>query len=154
MLLRFFLLLPVFLFFTLNFSFADVLPLLDSDKLQALDPGRRVSLVKMLDNGGFLCISEGAPSEDKKIILLYPSGAIQRRITLKGERVDYVASSDLGGRVLLYSQDNYTFKIFEVLKNKIIPVISKQPDSGGFALYGGGRSVSYTHLTLPTIYSV
>lgn len=108
--------------------------------IQKLDPGGKVFLAQILDNGDFLFISKDAGDQETKLLRVSPYGRRLGRTNLPFGEVEYVQALPGGGKVLIYSQRRYSFSLLEIGRSRWSTLESQSGSEPGFALFGGKKS--------------
>jgi len=121
--------------------FADEALLITEGQLQALEPGREISINRILNDGNLLCVAGSGKGQNIKILLVNPaSKKILNSVKIPIKSLNYIASNCDGSRVIAYSQFAGKFCVADVRNGKAWVLFKRERDKPGFALYGDKKS--------------
>lgn len=111
------------------------------EQMQKLDPGRKVSLLKITDDGEFLMISgEKGKQEEVRILVVARRGWLKRTLSMPVKGVEYAASNPAGRKVMVYSPHLRSFYLGDTWRKKWKLIFRRKSTVRGFALFEGSSS--------------
>ena len=113
--------------------------LLSSEQIQKLDKKGRVHLLKILDSGEMIFLSQRYEDENR-LLVSSRSGRIRKWFKLPTKEIDYIVCSEDGKNVALYSQDSLEFFYLHGRRMKSKSIFRYETGKKGFALYGKEKS--------------
>jgi hypothetical protein len=123
--------------------FAQENPVLTAGEMQNLDPGRNVSLVKILDDGRLLLVSENPSGQDVRLIFTSSGGKLRRHVDVPIGGVEYITTNSDGEKIVIFSKERFSFYSYDSWRRKWKLFMSRQEAGAGFALFGGRKSMMF-----------
>ena len=122
-------------------SFAKERLLITEGQLQALEPGREVSINRILDDGNLLCVVGTGKGQNVKLLILNPlNKKVLKSVEVPLKTINYVASNSDGSAVIVYSQYQAEFYVANVKNGTSKLLFKREKGKPGFSLYSERRS--------------
>ncbi len=110
-------------------------------QLQALEPGREVSINRILEDGNLLCAVGTGKGQDVRVIIVDSA----TRKTIKSvdvpmKTLTYIASNASGSYAIVYSQFDASFYLADMKAGKSRLIFKREKGKPGFGLYAERQS--------------
>lgn len=110
-------------------------------QLQALEPGREVSINRIMEDGNLLCVVGTGKGQNVRLIVVdSASRKTVKVVDVPMKTVTYVASNADGSKVIVYSQFDAAFYIADMKTGKCRLMFKREKGKPGFGLYAEKQS--------------
>ena len=115
--------------------------IITEDQLQALEPGREVSINRILDDGNLICVVGTGKGQDVRLIVVDSSTRkVIKSVDIPMKTVTYSASNADGSSVIVYSQFDAAFYLADMKTGKSRLLFKREKGKPGFGLYAERQS--------------
>lgn len=110
-------------------------------QLQALEPGREVSINRILEDGNLLCVVGTGKGQNVRILIVDSnSRKVVKSVDIPLKTLTYIASNADGSYAIVYSQFDAAFYLADMKSGKSRLLFKREKGKPGFGLYAERKS--------------
>ncbi|MHC9538855.1 MAG: hypothetical protein AB9903_04995 [Vulcanimicrobiota bacterium] len=115
--------------------------LISERDFKTLIPDMTVSINRILDDGTLLCIGEPGKGKNLSVFIIDPqSRKIMKKMAVPSTSIDYMASDEKGGKIILFCCQSHTFYLADMAAGTCRVLFKREKGKPGFDLFSHGKS--------------